>query len=133
MHILEQSEATIHFSPFTCSFRTLLGRSFTVFFATRTPNSQNHSYVHYSLSKFTGEWFTNHSNHIHIFTSITLVATTFWNNLRAPHMKMWAFQARIGDRKGTTKKRYDKEFAEPSGELSDAVCIKSLVLLGNDP
>ena len=41
--------------------------------ATRTPNSQNHSYVHYSLSKFTGEWFTNDSNHIHIFTPITRI------------------------------------------------------------
>ena len=48
------------------------------FSATRTPNSQNHSYLHYSLSKFMGEWFTNHSNHIHIFTPITrIVATKF--------------------------------------------------------
>ena len=39
--------------------------------ATRTPNSRDHSYVHYSLSNFTGEWFTNHSNHIHRFTPIT--------------------------------------------------------------
>ena len=39
--------ATIHFSPFTCSFRRFLRPSFTGFFATRTPNSQNHSYVHY--------------------------------------------------------------------------------------
>ena len=35
--------------------------------ATGTPNSQNRSYVHYSLPKFTGEWFTNRSNHIRIF------------------------------------------------------------------
>ena len=54
--------ATIHFSPFTCCFRRFL-----------TPNSQNHSYVHYSLSKFTGEWFTNHPNHIHTFTPITRI------------------------------------------------------------
>ena len=27
-----------------------------VFPATRTPNSQHRSHVHYSLSKFTGEW-----------------------------------------------------------------------------
>ena len=46
------------------------------FFATQTPNSQNHSYVHYSLSKFTGEWFTNRSNHIHVFTPITRTMAT---------------------------------------------------------
>ena len=70
--------ATIHFSAFTCCFRKFWGRSFTLFLsATRTPNLQNHSYVHYSLSKFTGEWFTNHSNQIHIFTPITrMMATT---------------------------------------------------------
>ena len=39
----------------------------------RTPNSQNHSYVHYSLSKFTGEWFTHHSIRINIFTPITRI------------------------------------------------------------
>ena len=51
-----------------------------VLFAARTPNSHNHSHVHYSLSKFTGEWFTNHSNQIHIFTPITrIVATKAWN------------------------------------------------------
>ena len=69
--------ATIHFSPFTCCFRKFFRRSFMRFFsATRTPNSQNHSYVHYSLSKFTGEWFTNHSNHIHRFTPITRKVAT---------------------------------------------------------
>ena len=47
-----------------------------VLFATRTPNSQNHSCVHCSLSKFTGAWFTNHSNHIHIFTPITRIVAT---------------------------------------------------------
>ena len=41
--------------------------------ALRTPNSQNHSYLHYSLSKFMGE-----RNHIHILTPITrIVATKF--------------------------------------------------------
>ena len=141
--------AAIHFSPFTCYFRRFLRRSFTGFNSMRTPNSQNHSYVHYfssktkvpgeegaagycpkillpkrakmvlssfhrshresafeighflrqnfwmisggtssprpfcftpdySLSEFTGEWFTNRSNHIHIFTPITrIVATKF--------------------------------------------------------
>ena len=52
------------------------------FSATRTPNSLNHSYVHYSLSKFTGEWFTNHSNHIHIFTPITRMVATMVRGLR---------------------------------------------------
>ena len=32
----------------------------------------------------------------------------------------------------TTKKLCDKDFAERSGELSDAICLKTLVLLGND-
>ena len=39
----------------------------------------------------------------------------------------------IGDRKGTTKKLCDKDFAERSGELSGAICLKTLTLLGNDP
>ena len=38
----------------------------------------------------------------------------------------------VGDRKGTTKKLCDKDFAERSGELSGAICLKALVLLGND-
>ena len=37
-----------------------------------------------------------------------------------------------GDRKGTTKKLCDKDFAERSGELSGAICLKTLVLLRND-
>ena len=40
---------------------------------------------------------------------------------------------RIGDRKGATKKLCDKDFAERSGELSGAIRLKTLVLLGNDP
>ena len=68
--------ATINFSLFTCCFRRFLGVHSRVLFATRTPNSHNHSYVHYSLSKFTGEWFTNHSNHIHRFTPITRIVAT---------------------------------------------------------
>ena len=56
------------------------GRSFTGFSSKRTPNSRNHSCVHYSLSEFRGEWFTNHSNHIHTFTPIKrIVATKGWN------------------------------------------------------
>ena len=39
---------------------------------------------------------------------------------------------RFGDRKGTTKKLCDKDFAERPGELSGAICLKTLVLLGND-
>ena len=38
----------------------------------------------------------------------------------------------VGDRKGTTKKLCDKDFAERSGELSGAICPKTLVLPGND-
>ena len=53
-----------------------LGVHSQVLFATRTPNSHNHSYVHYSLSKFTGERFTNHSNHIYKFTPITRIVAT---------------------------------------------------------
>ena len=36
----------------------------------------------------------------------------------------------FGNRKGTTKKLSDKDFAERSGELSGAICPKTLVLLG---
>ena len=39
----------------------------------------------------------------------------------------------FGDRQSTTKKLCDKDFAERSGELSGAICLKALVLLGNDP
>ena len=38
----------------------------------------------------------------------------------------------VGDRKGTTKKLCDEDFAERSGELSGAICLKTLVLLGDD-
>ena len=38
----------------------------------------------------------------------------------------------LGDRKGTTKKLLDKDFGERSGELSGVICLKTLVLLGND-
>ena len=37
-----------------------------------------------------------------------------------------------GHRKGNTKKLRDKDLAERSGELSGAICLKTLVLLGND-
>ena len=43
-----------------------------------------------------------------------------------------SWKANIGDKKGTTKKLYDKDFAKRSGELSGAICFKTLVLLGND-
>ena len=41
-------------------------------------------------------------------------------------------RALIGDRKGTPKNFCDKDFAELSGELSGAICLKTLVLLGSD-
>ena len=37
-----------------------------------------------------------------------------------------------GDRKGTTKKLCDKDFAERSGELCGVICLKTPVLLGID-
>ena len=43
------------------------------------------------------------------------------------------FQEKVGDRKGTTKKLCDKDFAERSGELSGAIRLKTVVLLENDP
>ena len=68
--------ATNHISPFTCCFHRFFRHSFTFFSATGTPNSQKHSFVHCSVSEFTGEWFTIHSNHIHIFTPITRTMAT---------------------------------------------------------
>ena len=44
--------------------------------ATRRSHSHNHSYVHDSLYKFAGEWFTNHSNHIPRFTPTTRIVAT---------------------------------------------------------
>ena len=35
----------------------------------------NHANDHYSLSSVHSEWFTNHSNHIHIFTPITRIVS----------------------------------------------------------
>ena len=37
----------------------------------------------------------------------------------------------LRDRKGTPKNLCDKDFAELSGELSGAICLKTLVLLGS--
>ena len=70
--------ATIHISPFTCCFCfcKFFRRPFTGLFRNEkvfNENSHNHSYVRYSLFRFTGEWFTNHSNHIHRFTPITRI------------------------------------------------------------
>ena len=42
------------------------------------------------------------------------------------------FFAKFEDRKGTTKKLCDKDFTERSGELSGAICLKTLVLLCNE-
>ena len=38
----------------------------------------------------------------------------------------------IGDSKGTTKKACDKDFAERSAELPGAICLKNIVVQGND-
>ena len=39
--------------------------------------------------------------------------------------------AKIRDRKGTPKNLCDRDFAELSGELPGAICLKTLVLLGS--
>ena len=36
------------------------------------------------------------------------------------------------DRKGTPKNFCDKDFAELSGEISGAICLKTVVLMGDD-
>ena len=52
---------------------------------TKTPLWKPLTYVHYSLSKFTGEWFINHSNHLtHILTPITRVVATKRGTDHAP-------------------------------------------------
>ena len=57
---------------------------------------------------------------------------------KGPERKPWPrgkplnHKKQFGDRKGATKKLCDKDFAERSGELSGAICLKTLVLLGND-
>ena len=61
---------------------------------------------------------------------------TFWNFPFSgvfPGPGLPIFNLNFGDRKGTTKKLCDKDFAERSGELSGAICLKTLVLLGKDP
>ena len=63
----------VHVQPCFCR---LLGFHSRFLSATRTPNSHNHFYVDYSPSKLTGERFTNHSDHIHIFTPITRIVVT---------------------------------------------------------
>ena len=70
--------ATIHFSPFTCCFRKFFRLS-QAFFHNENAKFTDNSYVRYSLSRFTGEWFADHSNHIHRSTRITrIVATKVW-------------------------------------------------------
>ena len=44
----------------------------------------------------------------------------------------YSLDPKLRDRKGTPKNLCDKDFAELSGELSRAICLKALVLLGND-
>ena len=46
---------------------------------------------------------------------------------------MLSSKRKFVDGKGTTKKLCDKDLAERSGEPSGAICLKTLVLLGNDP
>ena len=46
-------------------------------------------------------------------------------------MKRSDLQSTIRDRKGTPKNLCDKTFAELPGELSGAICLTTLVLLGS--
>ena len=104
--------ATIRFSPFTCCFRSLFGAFIHgVFSATRKPNSHNHSYVPYSLAKFTGEWFTNHSNHIYIFTPITRIVAT----------RNRTDENRTGDLSGHLRGHFRGHFLERRGESMGAL------------
>ena len=64
------------FSVHVLSPQGFIGVHSRVLSATRRLNSLNHSYVHYSQSKFMGERFTNHSNHVHIFIPITRIVPT---------------------------------------------------------
>ena len=57
-----------------------------------------------------------------------LAFALFWRSLAL--ICIWLLL--VADRKGTTKKLCDKDFAERSGEFSGAICLKTLVLLGND-
>ena len=79
--------ATIHFS--TCCFRKFLGELHSRFPAARTLNSHNHSYLHWSLCKFTGERFTNHSNHVHILTPITQIVAKSWLFASNSGQELW--------------------------------------------
>ena len=44
---------------------------------------------------------------------------------------VWVRTVQVRARKGTPKNFCDKDFAELSGELSGAICLKTLVLLGS--
>ena len=45
-------------------------------------------------------------------------------------MRLFGFVSPFRDRKGTPKNLCDKDFAELSGELAGATCLKALDLLG---
>ena len=81
---------TIKFSLFICCFGGFGGCSFTRLFPQRERRiHRNHSCVHYSLSKFTGKWFTNHSNHIQLFTPITRKVATKVQKIRFCSVMVW--------------------------------------------
>ena len=56
-----------------------------------------------------------------------IVTTTLVDNL-----SNCLVSAKLRDRKGTPKNFCNKDFAELSGELSGAIFLKTLVLMGND-
>ena len=51
-------------------------------------------------------------------TAATAASRTFTHLISSPTQH-------LRDRKGTTKKLCDKDFAERSGELSGAICLKT--------
>ena len=55
-----------------------------------------------------------------------------WSSGKFQNCRVAIAAISIGDRKGTPENFCDKGFAELSGELSGANCLKALVLLGND-
>ena len=61
-------------------------------------------------------------------TSFFQTSTVFWFLLIFLPCMSEGFR----DRKGTPKNFCDKDFAELSGELSGAICLETLALMGND-
>ena len=67
------------------------------------------AYVHDSLSKFTGKWLTNHSNHICRFTSITRIVAT----------KCLRYIGHTPSTAGTFRKKFRKNSGKTPETLSE--------------